>query len=89
MITFPNASYTNNNDYEPITSKYIENGRFIDNFNKGEAAEIIKLINEHILNHKDKSLGIITFNSKQADYINDLFEKEKKKNSKIVEFCST
>ena len=89
LITFPNASYTNNNDYEPITSKYIENGRFIDNFNKGEAAEIIKLINEHILNHKDKSLGIITFNLKQADYINDLFEKEKKKNSKIVEFCST
>ena len=93
LITFPNASCVNNknkkinkDDYEPIKPIYLKEGRFIDNCNKEEAAEIIKLINEHILNHKDKSLGIITFNLKQKEYIEDLFEKEKKNNSKIVDF---
>lgn len=53
---------------------YIVNGIYQDQMNLIEAKHVCDAVIDHMLNHKDDSLGVVTLNLKQRDLIEELLE---------------
>ena len=65
---------------KPIERIKIENGEWINKRNENEANEVIKLIKSILKTRKNnETLGVITFNSSQMDFIEFMIDKEKMK----------
>jgi len=87
LITFSNYAFydcklqiapniTRNINSKPIERIKVD-GRWIDRKNKVEAQEVIRLLKKIFRTRKEKeTVGIITFNSEQENYIEDLIDKE-------------
>ncbi|MBX9853235.1 MAG: DUF4011 domain-containing protein, partial [Cytophagaceae bacterium] len=85
LIEFSNQHFYNNdlkvlpdfsviNDREPAI-KYIKvNGLWENNMNLREAQEVIAIVKKIIAEEPEKSIGIVTFNFKQQNLIQDLLE---------------
>ncbi len=57
-----------------VRYRYIHDGIYQDQVNPVEATHITDAVIDHMLNHPDSSLGVITLNHKQRDLILDLLE---------------
>ena len=76
LITFPSNHHNNDNEKIGIDYRYVD-GIYSNNINKIEAEEIVKEIKEIIKSSKNQlSIGVVTFNKKQQEYISDLIDKE-------------
>ncbi|WP_425667728.1 DUF4011 domain-containing anti-phage protein Hhe (plasmid) [Vibrio tubiashii] len=67
LVVFP-SPYDQCEDYG-IKFHPIEEGRFINNVNQGEAHEVVAAIKAHLMQRPHESLGIVAMNSKQRDLI--------------------
>jgi len=87
LITFSNYAFYDcklqvaPNLTKNIYSKPIErikvDGQWVDRKNRAEANEVIKLLKKIFKTRKkNETIGIITFNAEQEQYIDDLIEKE-------------
>ncbi len=87
LIEFSNVKYYNgtlrtfpdNNPEEEmgVQFEYVENGLYDrggSSINEPEAQRVLELIQEHIENRPDKSLGVVAFSSAQAQAIRDTIE---------------
>jgi hypothetical protein len=75
----PNLS--KNSKVKPIERIKVE-GEWLDRKNKSEASAIISLLKKIFRNRKEReSIGIITFNAEQEQYIKDLIDKEAKRDA--------
>ena len=54
--------------------RYIADGIYKDQVNVVEAKHVIDAVIDHMLNHQDTSLGVVTLNLKQRDLIEELLE---------------
>ncbi|AFM05979.1 hypothetical protein Fleli_3664 [Bernardetia litoralis DSM 6794] len=73
----PDLTFVQNNKITPTPIKYLKvNGVWHQNQNQKEAKKIVELVKNLTKNKetKDKSIGIITFNAKQQNFIRDLLE---------------
>lgn len=52
------------------------NGLWVNQCNEEEAREVIKMLKEQLRSHPEETVGIITFNVKQRDLIEDLIDRE-------------
>ncbi len=82
---------TNNNTQtsdSPITNIFVENGVFENSINKNEAQEVLQLIKKlsKDSNYKDKTLGIITMNNSQKEYIDTLITNKQKNDLALNKF---
>lgn len=95
LIAFSNYAFYNgklmvtslaqDNDNRPIQRIKVENGMWIDRRNEQEAIEVVKLVKEILNTRKNnETLGVITFNSSQMNFIEDLIEKEKMTDSSFA-----
>lgn len=62
------------NRYDPAIRYIKVNGVWENNMNQAEAVKTIELIEEILETDPEKSIGVITFNYKQQNYIADLLE---------------
>ena len=80
LIYFP----SNNNDKSMgVFFNFVENGRFINNINTIEAHRVIDIAKKLFKNANDETIGIITMNKKQADYIENILIKEEYLNKQV------
>ena len=49
--------------------------------NEKEALRIVEIIKQHLLEHKDESLGVVAMNVEQRDFIEDFLEEAEKKDA--------
>ncbi|MBC6411028.1 MAG: DUF4011 domain-containing protein [Ekhidna sp.] len=78
----PDYDYVNKSD--PAINFIKVKGKWEAGFNVPEADTIVKLALDFLKNHSEKSIGIVTFNYRQQEYILDLLEEESiKKNITI------
>jgi superfamily I DNA and/or RNA helicase len=87
LIDFSNAAFYENRlqiapnnvkhgELTPIKRIMVE-GRWVDRSNHQEAEEIVKLVKKILTTREEKeTIGIVTFNMEQKEYIEDLFDKE-------------
>ena len=78
LITFP-SSKINCSD-SGVEFIHVANGIYENRCNRREAQEIVKLVDEHIRNHPERSLGIIAFSESQQSVIEDEINKYRAKN---------
>lgn len=86
LITFPSSSIK-----VPDTGVeyvYVEDGIYDNRCNRAEAQEIVRLVVDHIKNHKERSLGIIAFSESQQSVIEDELNKFRTKNPKYENFLT-
>ena len=86
LITFPNCRKDTDRGLQYI---YVPNGYYEGkpkNCNVNEAKRCVQLIEEHIKNHPDRSLGIIAFSEKQQGTIEDAVNEWRLKNPAYEEF---
>lgn len=84
LINFSNHAYYNGNiqiapnvDHlkEPSSLQWHKiDGRWINQSNEIEAKEVVSLLKRLLMKDPNKSIGIITFNAKQQDKINDFID---------------
>lgn len=84
LINFSNHAYYNGNiqiapnvDHlkDPSSLQWHKvDGRWINQSNEIEAKEVVSLLKEELIKDPNKSIGIITFNAKQQDKINDFID---------------
>lgn len=60
-----------------------------ENINEAEAKEVLRLLINHTKKTPTKSLGIVCFNAKQANYISKLIDREAIKNKDIADFIDS
>jgi len=96
LITFSNYAFydcklqiapnlSRNTNSKPIERIKV-NGIWLDRKNKAEAAEVITLLKKIFRTRKNnETIGIITFNAEQENYIEDLIDKECVKDEKFRE----
>ncbi|WP_156289366.1 AAA domain-containing protein [Oceanobacillus salinisoli] len=85
LINFSNHAYYNGSIQiapnvehlkEPSSIQWRKvDGRWINQCNEKEAQEVVLLLKELLVKDANKSIGIITFNAKQQDKINDYIDK--------------
>jgi len=96
LITFSNHAFYDGklqiapNLTKNSTSKPIErikvNGQWIDRKNKAEAAEVVELLKRILKTRKkQETIGIITFNAEQENYIEDQIDKAGRTDDKFRE----
>ena len=86
LITFPNCRKDIDRGLQYI---YVPNGYYEGkpkNCNVNEAKRCVRLVEEHIKNHPDRSLGIIAFSEKQQGTIEDAINEWRLKNPVYEEF---
>lgn len=98
LIEFSNHRFYDRNLFIPtckcagegscgVSLRYLENAYYKKGLNPPEADAIIEEVRKHIRENPSDSLGIVTMNSKQANYIKDnLQEIESVKDSFSVEY---
>jgi very-short-patch-repair endonuclease len=89
LITFP--SINDGIKHDGVEFILVENGiyeRGKSKTNRQEADKIIELIIQHIKEHPDRSLGVVTINSNQQELIENLLLKRMQGNSKLERFIS-
>jgi very-short-patch-repair endonuclease len=77
LMLFPSPREAGN-EYG-IKRHYIEHGRFINKYNIPEADAIVHAVIQHFSSWKSESLGIVTMNALQAQYIMGLLDDARKK----------
>ena len=77
LVTFP-SSKVNEAD-SGVEYIYVQNGVYENRCNKEEAAYCVKLIEQHIKKHPERSLGIIAFSESQQSTIEDAVQEFRKK----------
>lgn len=83
LYVSPNVN--NSKDYRPIERIKV-NGTWNNQTNSEEAMEVVKLVKNLLRTRKEnETIGIITFNIKQKDLIDDLLEEETSKDEKFRE----
>lgn len=93
LINFSNHAYYNGNiqtapNVEPLKDPaaikwHKVDGRWINQCNEVEAVAVVNLLKELVDKDPSKSIGIITFNSKQQEKIMDIIESEVENDSKF------
>ena len=86
LITFPNCSHMKDRGVEYI---YVPNGCYEGsgrNCNVAEARRCLSLVEEHLRNHPDRSLGIVAFSEKQQSVIEEIIEDFRMKNPRYESF---
>ncbi|MCM3409550.1 AAA domain-containing protein [Metabacillus litoralis] len=84
LINFSNHAYYNGNiqiapNVEPLRQPaaiqwHKVDGRWINQCNEVEAKAVVDLLKKTVLQHPTKTVGIITFNAKQQDKIQDIID---------------
>lgn len=84
LINFSNHAYYNGNiqiapNVEPLRQPaaiqwHKVDGRWINQCNEVEAKAVVDLLKKTVLQHPSKTVGIITFNAKQQDKIQDIID---------------
>jgi len=69
-----------------VRYRYISNGIYQDQVNVVEAKHVTDAVIDHMLNHPDTSLGVVTLNLKQRDLILELLEKRYSNYPKTEEY---
>ncbi|MFT4312970.1 MAG: AAA domain-containing protein [Candidatus Woesearchaeota archaeon] len=93
LIEFSNAAFYHNNltiiNPPKISHKPIEflkvSGIWYNQENKKEAQAVVQLLQKELAKNTKKSFGIITFNSKQRDLIEEMLVEEMKKNTSFAQ----
>ena len=83
LIVFP-SPYSYSDEYG-IKFTRVKNGCFRDRYNSEEAKELIKNVENHLIFNSKESLGIVTMNQEQRDYIESEIEKLSKEKPKFQE----
>ena len=86
LVTFP-SSKVNEAD-SGVEYIYVQNGVYENRCNKEEAAYCVKLIEQHIKKHPERSLGIIAFSESQQSTIEDAVQEFRKKHREYDGFLS-
>lgn len=86
LVTFP-SSRMNVSD-QGVEYVYVSNGRYQDQVNEEEASRCVRLVKEHIVNHPDRSLGIIAFSEKQQTLIEEKIRRWRIRNKQYEYFFS-
>lgn len=77
----PNIS--KNDNKKPIERVKVD-GKWIDRHNRAEALQVVKTVKKIFATRKNnETIGIITFNTEQENYIEDMLDEECKKDSKF------
>ena len=77
-----------NEEKKPIEVIDVE-GKWLNNKNRDEAIKVVELVKEILLTRKNnETIGVITFNSKQMDIIQDLLEDESQTNKELTKELS-
>ena len=69
-----------------VRYRYIQDGIYQDQVNEVEAKHVTDAVIDHMLNHPDTSLGVVTLNLKQRDRILDLLDKRYPNHPKTEEY---
>ena len=69
-----------------VRYRYISNGIYQDQVNVVEAKHVTDAVIDHMLNHPDTSLGVVTLNLKQRDLILELLEQRYSNHPKTEEY---
>lgn len=89
LITFPSINDGIKN--QGVEFIFVEDGvydRGKSKTNRKEAEKVVDLIFEHVKNHEEKSLGIVTVNSSQQELIESLLNKRIVNNRKVESFVN-
>ena len=85
LIVSSPATYSIDNP--PMKFVKVKGGNDTANKNQKEAVEVMKQVTELVNQYQGKkSIGVITFTKQQADLINELIEKERRKNAVLDSF---
>lgn len=84
LILFP-SPYRSNNDELGVYHTYVSKAVYYSGqrYNPIEAEQLIEYLKNQIKKYPDKSIGIVTFNTTQRDYIQELVDDLEKKNSEF------
>ncbi len=78
LITFPSSTiHATDTGVEYV---YVQNGVYENRCNRAEAQEIVRMVEEHIRKHPDRSLGIIAFSESQQSVIEEEINKFRTRN---------
>ncbi|MEK6804650.1 MAG: DUF4011 domain-containing protein [Nitrospirota bacterium] len=69
-----------------VRYRYIADGIYKDQVNAVEAKHVTDAVIDHMLNHQDTSLGVVTLNLKQRDLIEELLEERFRNLQKTEEY---
>jgi transcription elongation GreA/GreB family factor/very-short-patch-repair endonuclease len=69
-----------------VKYRYLRNGIYKDRQNFHEAERVVDAVLDHMVNHQDVSLGVVTLNKTQCELITELLEKKLKSFSEGVAF---
>lgn len=61
-----------------VKYRYLRNGVYKDRQNFHEAERVVDAVLDHMINHQDASLGVVTLNQTQRELIEELLEKKLK-----------
>lgn len=88
LVTFPNPRHGNDLGlrFHYVADGIYDRGKRRDN--PREAATVVQLLQAHIQNTPEQSLGIIAFSEAQADAIQEAIEKAGRNNAELEAFCS-
>lgn len=84
LITFP--SCTTQEKDTGVEYIYVPNGVYEKRINRTEAKKIVQLVEEHIKNHSDRSLGVIAFSESQQSVIEEEVNKFRMKHLSYEKF---
>ena len=76
LIVFP-SPYAKNPGLG-VKYRYVRGGSYKDRQNALEAQRVVDAVFEHMIKHKDESLGVVTLNQKQRELIEELLDKKLK-----------
>jgi very-short-patch-repair endonuclease len=87
LIVFP-SPYTNNADYG-ASSHFVPKATYLKGRNMKEAEAVVNKIIEHYETSPNLSLGVVTFNIRQRDLIQELLDRVTKENPYLDEVISS
>ena len=90
LYTFP--SQLRGKGSRAVSFEYVEGavyGRGTSQRNEKEAGRVVELVLDHYREHPDKSVGVVTFNMAQRNYILDLLEEQLKDEPQIASYFQT
>lgn len=86
LVTFPSSKI--NEADSGVEYIFVKNGVYENRCNKEEAEVCVRLIEEHIKKHPERSLGIIAFSESQQSTIEDAVQEFRKKHRQYDSFFS-
>ncbi|MBR6389271.1 MAG: DUF4011 domain-containing protein [Opitutales bacterium] len=87
LVVFPSSEGRSSN--YGIKFIHVENGIYENGINEEEANMLISYLPDIIKTHKDKSIGIVAINQKQAELLREKFDKLMSENSEIAAYVSS